>query len=118
VSTSVVANRIYARGRVAAEDFQEMGPGDILLRVLKPPKETTSGLIVGQDVDLHPVRACVAFEVARLCAPELMPQGNPLNLKVGDVVLARNALVDPLFGNELGLTNMYAGVVAVLERAP
>jgi hypothetical protein len=49
--------------------------------------------------------------------PVELTKGNPNKLKVGDVVSCRNALVDPYFGNELGLTDFYAGVVGVIGRA-
>lgn len=124
MSISVVANRIYQRERMCAEDFQEMAPDDLLLRGCKPPTKTKTGLITStagasSDEDAaHPVRACVAFEVVKLPDEQNRTKGNPLNLAPGDVVACRNALVDPLPGNELATTNMYIGVLAVLERAP
>jgi hypothetical protein len=47
-----------------------------------------------------------------------MSRGNPLELAVGDVLCLRNALVDPLPGNAIGICDLYLGVVGVLERAP
>ena len=124
MSTSVVANRIYARERVTAEDFREMNVDELLLRGCKPPTSSAGGIITAvtaegeSTVKDHPLRACVAFEVVKLPANENQTRGNPLNLTPGDVVLARNVLVDPLFGNELGITNLYTGVVGILERGP
>lgn len=135
MSTSAVANRIYARephgegrGRICAEDFVDLAPDLLLLRGLKPPTTTTTGggLVtadgmasikddVGAENRAHPVRACVAFEVVALASS--LSKGNPLQLKSGDVVLCFNAAVDPLLGNELAVTNINVGVQAVLERA-
>lgn len=131
MSTSVVANRIYSRastggaiGRYAAEDFDEMAPDVVLLRGCKPPTKQGGLFLPGagtegeapQEQKDHPVRACVAFEVIKL--PKEQSRGNPMNLVPGDVVLARNVLVDPLLGDEYGLTDMYMGIAGVLERAP
>ncbi len=124
MSTSVVANRIYQRGRLVAEDFIDLAPDDLLVRGLRRrTREKEGGLYLADAGAVGevtatvttPLRACVSFEVAKL--PGEMSRGNPLNLAVGDVVVCRNALVDPLFGDELGLTNLYMGVVGVLERA-
>lgn len=117
MSTSVVANRIYQRERLVAEDLKEMAPDLVLLRGCKPPQQTEGGIIAPGDRSDHPVRACVLFEVVLLPSTENMTRGNPLKLSVGDVVLCRNALVDPLPGNELATTDMYMGVVSVAERA-
>lgn len=123
MSTSIVANRIYARERYAAEDFDEMAPDTLLLRACKPPTSSAGGIITDArnandtEVKDHPARACVAFTVVKLPAVENRTKGNPLNLAPGDVVAARNVLVDPLLGNDLCITDLYMGVVSVLERA-
>lgn len=126
MSTSATANRIYARERIVAEDITEMGPDELLVSGCKPPTQTAGGLYtpeagaVGEIRDenrAHPIRACALFRIEKMPPEENMTKGNPLGLEVGDVVLCRNALVDPLLGNELALTNMYLGVVAVAERA-
>jgi hypothetical protein len=124
MSTSVVANRINERKRYAVEDFKELFPDVVLVRGCKPSTSTKTGLLlpgagaVGEmpkeEVD-YPLRACFAFEVVKM--PGEMSKGNPLAVNVGDVVMCRNVLVDPLLGNEFGITDLYMGVVAVLERA-
>ena len=122
MSTSITANRIYQRGRYAAEDFKEVAPDTLIVRGLKKPTVLSSGLYtpeagaVGevQEAVTH-TRACLAFEVIAL--PVEMSKGNPLRLAVGDVVLCRNVLVDPLLGDEFATTDLYLGVVSVLERA-
>lgn len=124
MSTSIVANRIYERKGYAAADFEQISPDDLLVRGLKPPTKTAGGLWTPDagasgeaptETKDYAVRACVAFEVVKL--PVEMSKGNPHNLSPGDVVACRNALVDPLLGNELAITNMYLGVIGVLERA-
>lgn len=126
MSISVTANRIHARKGVALEDIAEIGPDELLLRGCKPSTVSSGGILspeagaVGEVQTENKdflIRACVLFEVVKLPVPEMMTRGNPLALKVGDVVLTRNALVDPLFGNELAITNLYLGVVGVAERA-
>jgi hypothetical protein len=113
---TVVAHRIYHRQRMAGADFVDLSPDTLLLRAIKPPKQSETGLHLPDAVDDHPVRACVAFTVEKL--PGVMSRGNPLDLQPGDTILARNAVVDPLYGNELGICDLYMGPVAVLERAP
>ncbi len=112
---TATAHRIYHRQRMAAEDFEALFPDTVLVRAVKPPKESGGGLHLPEANADHPVRACVAFTVEKL--PVEMSKGNPLELAPGDTVLCRNALVDPLYGNELGICDLYLGVVAVLERA-
>lgn len=124
MSTSATANRIYARGFLAPEDLDSMGPDEVLVRGCTPPTKTEGGIwtpeagATGEATQAAtvPVRTAVLFEIVKLPTPELMTRGNPQNLKVGDVVLARNVLVDPQFGNVLGITNLYT-IAGVAERA-
>lgn len=124
MSTSVIANRIHARERICPEDLQVLAPDALLVRGVMVSTKTEGGLLtpdaggVGEVVTESrlPVRASRVFEIAKL--PSSMSAGNPMQLAVGDIVLCRNVLVDPLYGNECGLTDMYAGVVALVERAP
>jgi hypothetical protein len=120
MTTSVVANRIYQRGRITPEDCQELAPDTMLVRGLKPPTKSDTGVITdvsgaSSDVkDDHPVRACVCFEVVKL--PRETSKGNPLDLVPGDVVVAFNSVVDPLLGNDLAIMDIN-GVQFVAERA-
>ncbi len=123
MSTSATANRVYARERITANDILAMGPDELLLRGCKPPAKvggifTPSAGAEGEaptEVKDHPLRACAFFEVVAM--PVELTRGNPLGIDVGDILLCRNVLVDPLLGNELGITNFYMGVVGVAERA-
>ena len=113
---SITAHRIYNRERITVGDVRDLAPDTVLLRGVKPPQQTEGGLLrVDSSVKDHPVRACVAFEIAAL--PAEQSKGNPLELKAGDTVLCRNAVVDPLYGNELAICDMYLGIIAVIERS-
>lgn len=124
MSTSATANRIHARERICPEDLIDLAPDVLLVRGIMVSTKTEGNILtpaagaIGEVVteERLPVRVSRVFEVAKL--PVEMSRGNPLNLAVGDVVLCRNVLVDPIFGNECGLTDLYMGVVAVVERAP
>lgn len=124
MSTSVTANRINERATITADDILEMAPDVLLVRGCKPSTKTETGLFLpgaglGTDVPTeqkdHPLRACPVFEVVRM--PVELSRGNPNNISVGDVLLCANVVIDPLLGNELGVTNFYMGVLAVVERA-
>ena len=117
--TSIVANRIYHRQGFRAEDFKAMGPNVVLLRGCKPPSASEGGILLDAGPVEHPVRACAAFEIVMLQdgVDGYHDEDNPLGLRVGDTVLCRNALVDPLLGNELAICDIHLGIVAVLERA-
>ena len=115
MSVSVVANRIYQRGKVSAHDVAEMAPDLLLVEGCKPPKESEGGLVLPGDKSDHPLRACVTYRVLKV--PAVMSKGNPMAIAEGDVFFFRNAVVDPFFGNDLGVADMYLGPVAVAERA-
>ncbi len=124
MSTSITANRINERERFSVGDFKEMSPNVLLVRGCKPSTKTEGGLLtpgagaigeLREEKTDHPLRGCPVFEVIML--PVEMTRGNPHNLRVGDVVLCRNVLVDPLLGNEFGITDFYDGVAGLVERA-
>lgn len=122
MTTSTVVNRIYARssydadklGRIAEDDVEAMAPDLMLLRALKPPTASEGSALLNvskvsdmhsKTIDGHPARACAAYEVVRM--PVETTRGNPLDIKVGDVLVCFNAALDPLMGNDLLVGNMH-----------
>jgi co-chaperonin GroES (HSP10) len=98
----MTVQRIYIEGWQPT-DFSEMKPGLLLIAPIVPaPKSQTRGgiFVPEKEVDKIPGTAALMYGVVAL-DDKLVGDldNNPMNVDVGDVVVVRNAMVDPIHPN-------------------
>lgn len=79
--------RIYRRGLTVA-DIGSLPPDTYLVSPLKPSGSSSGGIVLSHHIDDLPGTAAIAFRIEA--------RADDLVYHVGDVVLVRNAMLEPL----------------------
>lgn len=80
--------KVYASG--FDPDSLDLAAGLVLVEPVRPPERTSAGIVVSLDTTRTEGTRALMYRVVRL-AP-----GLPDGVNVGDVVVLRNALLDPI----------------------
>jgi hypothetical protein len=83
--------RLYTTASLKPDDLTGIPDGHVLVSPVLPPSMSEGGLYVG-DANKIPGTAALAYRVERI-SPVCFP---PFDLKQGDVVVLRNAMLEPL----------------------
>ena len=87
--------RIYQNG-FKAEDFLQLQPGLVVVTPVRPPAVTLGGIHTSVDWAKMPAPRCVLHKVAVVGPHDESYDGPKLNLAVGDVIIIRTAMAEPV----------------------
>ena len=87
--------RIYQNG-FKAEDFLHLQPGLVVVTPVRPPSVTLGGIHTSVDWAKMPAPRCVLHKVTVVGPQDENYDGPKLDLAVGDVVVIRTAMAEPV----------------------
>lgn len=87
--------RIYQNG-FQPDDFAHLQPGLVVLEPVRPPAVTIGGIHTAVDWAQMPAPRCVLHKVVRVGPKDLNCDVPQLDLDVGDVVVIRTAMAEPV----------------------
>jgi co-chaperonin GroES (HSP10) len=87
--------RIYQNG-FKAEDFLHLQPGLVVVTPVRPPSVTLGGIHTSVDWAKMPAPRCVLHKVTVVGPQDESYDGSKLDLAVGDVVVIRTAMAEPV----------------------
>lgn len=81
------------------EDIRELRAGLVLVEPVRPPEKTLGGIDVSPALQKMPGQACLLYRVIKVGPPDTSNQEPLLAIEPGDVVVTRNAMLDPIHHN-------------------
>lgn len=95
-SLSNLRMRVYTEG-FRPSDFDDMKPGNVVVEPVRPPGKSAGGVYTGPAAENVPGTGCLFYRV--VATSKEHPPGN-LKHEPGDVVVLRQAHLDPMNGSQ------------------
>ena len=89
--------RIYQTGFTADDFFPEnLQPGLVLVEPVRPPSVTLGGIHTAVDWAQMPAPRCILHRVVKVGPDDASYDGPEIALTVGDIVVIRTAMAEPI----------------------